>query len=44
MVLGGAPGRQMSRLANPLFGQPVDRDSQVYRQLFDELQLRLGAG
>jgi ABC-type nitrate/sulfonate/bicarbonate transport system ATPase subunit len=44
MVLGGASGRQMSRLANPLFGQPVDRDSQIYRQLFDELQLRLGAG
>ena len=44
MVLGAAPGRRMSQLANPLFGQPVDRDSLVYRQLFDELQVRLGAG
>jgi NitT/TauT family transport system ATP-binding protein len=44
MILGGPAGRQMSQLANPLFGQPVDRDSLAYRQLFDELQLQLGAG
>lgn len=43
MVMGSLPDRQMSYLANPLFGQPVDRDSLVYRQLFDELQARLGA-
>jgi ABC-type nitrate/sulfonate/bicarbonate transport system ATPase subunit len=44
MILGGPPGNLMSQLTNPLFGQPVDRDSLVYRQLFDELQARLGAG
>ncbi len=42
LILGPA-GRQMGQLANPLFGEPVDRDSLVYRQLFDELQLRLEA-
>jgi len=42
MILGSA-GRQLGQLANPLFGEPVDRDSLTYRQLFDELQLRLGA-
>ena len=44
MILGGPPGHPMSQLANPLFGQPVERDNLVYRQLFDELQARLGAG
>jgi ABC-type nitrate/sulfonate/bicarbonate transport system ATPase subunit len=43
MILGGLSGRQMSQLANPLFGQPINRDNPTYRQLFDELQARLGA-
>jgi ABC-type nitrate/sulfonate/bicarbonate transport system ATPase subunit len=44
LILGSPSGWQMSQLANPLFGQAADRDSLAYRQLFDELQARLGAG
>jgi NitT/TauT family transport system ATP-binding protein len=43
VILGSPPGRKMSQLANSLFGQPLERDSIAYRQLFDELQMELGA-
>ena len=43
LILGSRPDRQISQIANPLFGEPVDRDSLTYRQFFDELQSRLGA-
>jgi NitT/TauT family transport system ATP-binding protein len=41
LILGSQ--RQMGTVANPLFGEPLDRDSLSYRQLYDELQARLGA-
>jgi len=43
MILGRSPDRKIESLANPLFGEPLDRESPAYRLLFDELQARLGA-
>jgi ABC-type nitrate/sulfonate/bicarbonate transport system ATPase subunit len=43
LILGSQPGRLMGEVSNPLFGEALDRDSLAYRQLFDQLQARLGA-